>query len=303
MKTTSLTGTIRLAAFFAALLTLLMPYAVFAQTAGSLTTTVPAITADPTLTLPASDGRPLTPEAPPIGTVTATQETTQQTTQETLDPRETTETTQETSETTETTELDLPEPELPVLDIGTTDGSPNEEILTETECVDPDSVETTILTPVVGNQIKVALMALLGAILGAILWVAGSALIGSARNRGEIMRVLAMENEAMETKRVELLAEAKAALEDTLSGVLKQTGNKISVDHDRLEQYCRAAADIEIIGSEKTLQAHKNLLGLLSAHTPPAPEDFDTARAALLESVQDDMTWENPHKPQDRKQS
>lgn len=277
---------------------------VFAQ---SLTTTaVKATTVTPVTAVPPSTlvttttdlTQPFTPEAPPVATTETTQETaTTGTTAAGTQPKDTSVSSSATQETTET--QTLPEPILPVLDIGA-DGQSNtqEGLLTPTEtdetCANSDAAKAAILPSVIGNQIKVALMTLLGAILGAILWVLGSTLIGSARGRGEILHIKTIERQDLENKRTDTLAQSKAALTDALDNVIKQTGAKSSVDHAQFEEYCRAAADLEIFGSDATLQAHHKLVSMLSQQKPPAPEEFHAAKSHLLESLQNDIMGEPP---------
>jgi|GEM_PF-2962784 len=311
-----MTKTLKFGAVIATFIVLASANAAFAQQL--VTTPVDKITDTPVKTIPVTTlVTPLAPvsttTADPSATpVTTTTTDTPQpfsreaqpvvTTQEpatTTTPSTNTTTTKPTQETTET--LNLPDPILPVLDASSSDTQVGTQATEETsstggaspDCINPDDAKATILPPVLGNQVKVALMALLGAILGAILWVLASALISTARDRGEILRIQNRGRQEMDTRRTETLAESKAALSDALSGIIKQTGAKSSIDHAKFEEYARAAADLEILGSEKSLKAHRQLTAMLSQQNPPSAEEFNAAKSQMLESLQNDIMGNN----------
>lgn len=290
-------------AAFSALMMLVAVNPAFAQ---SLTTVDPGTITTPVIARPDPSDLtvPFTPEAPPV-------ETEETTGTDTPDPRETQETqeteetvaTQETEETIE--DLNLPDPELPVLDLGLEDPVDDEGngILIGTSsdyaaCITPEDAEAKILPPVIGNQIKVALIALLGAIMGATLWVLGSGLIASARGRGEILRIMADGQRAFYDKKTVALQDTKEALGNALHDILVKSGNKTSVNPGAFDLYCRSSADLEIFGSDESLEAHKKMTALLSSGNP-SPEDIAAAKSTLLESLQMDIFNQTPHGPAD----
>jgi hypothetical protein len=251
----------------------------------SLTTTAPASSTD------TGALQPLTPEAPPV------------TTQEPAAPSTNTSPTKTTQQnpphattSQETNHPSLPEPVLPILDINATTETPSNKPVPETPqpCLNQNETKAKIIAPVVSNQIKVALITLLSALMGSLLWIAGSALIISTRARRDLLHLKNLSHQQRKDAITKSLQKTKETLSATLDSILAINGNKQTLDQKQLSTYLKSAANLEIFSSQTTLQAHKNLVRLLSNQPTPSLADIAAAKSTLINSLQNDIMGESP---------
>ena len=254
----------------------------------------PAAIGTPTL-VPSLNAVPFTPEAPPADT----QETLQTGIPAGTAARGSTTSTQESAD------LNLPEPELPILDIGANTQETQEtsqlcaSAAASQSCLDPSKAEATILPPVIGNQIKISLLVFLGAILGSLLWVLSNFFLNTARGRREILRLARQQRLAGENLRLENLREYYGRISDPLSRLFKPSGNKLLLDAKALSDYRSAAVSIEMFGSNEALEAHRKLSGLLSQAKLPPLAEIESASSDLIAALQKDLGL-NPAGPSPR---
>jgi len=247
-------------------------------------------TAIPTLTaVPSLNAVPLTAEAPPKNPA-GTQETTQEATGTSSKGRTTDTATQETAQIT------YPDAELPVLDLGSTEEETQTQETsalcpaTDTNaCLDPAKAEQTILPPVIGNQVKISLLVFLGASLGTILWLLSNLFINSARGRRETLRLERQDRLGKNNLRLDNLGQAYGPVSNALDHLLKPAGKGLILDTKALADYKSAATNIELFGSEETLDAHKKLTGLLNGPKSPSAEEIESAKTGLMAALRKDL--------------
>ena len=190
----------------------------------------------------------------------------------------------------------LPEPELPVLDLGMTEETSETQAAGETAglaaspiCIDPQKAGELILGPVIGNQVKFSLLVFLGAFLGAILWALSNISMAAARGRREELRLERQGREETRNRRLENLQKSYAALPAPLENLIKQSGGRAVLDEKALQSYKKAAVDIELFGSVDSLAAHNRLVALLSRPELPPAEEIEFAKSDLLKQIRQDL--------------
>ena len=226
---------------------------------------------------------PVTAEAPPR--IPATQEETQETSE-----------TAGTGRVIDTQEIDYPDAELPILDLGSTEEETQTQetsalcpVTDSNACLDPAKAEETILPPVIGNQVKIALLVFLGASLGTVLWLLSNLFINSARGRREILSLERKERLGKNNLRLDNLSAAYGPISGALDNLLKPAGKGLILDTKALADYKAVATGIELFGSEETLDAHKKLTGLLYGPKSPSAEEIESAKNGLIAALRKDL--------------
>jgi hypothetical protein len=132
---------------------------------------------------------PLSDEAaPPPHAISETQVVlTQETVKQETTTQETSPAKAKDSEPTPELYLNLPEPELPVINLDSTQESQGSSILPKNAQpnIDTNALSEELLAPVLGNQFKIILVVFLGAITGTLLTILIMYLIRTVRKRAE----------------------------------------------------------------------------------------------------------------------
>lgn len=138
-----------------------------------------------------------------------------------------------------------------------------------------------------------ALLVFFGGGLGALMWVFAANIMNNAQMKREEVRFDRQERASNETRRVEQLSKTYGRLSDTIASLYKESGNKLTLNKDAIKNYLTSSIELEMYGSDESLAAHKEFLGMLTSGTQTTKSDFDQAKNNLIGALKKDLGLSN----------
>jgi len=160
-------------------------------------------------------------------------------------------------------------------------------------CASPADIAKQVTPILTENQLKIALIVFFGGGIGALMWVFAANIMNSAQMRREEVRFARQERALDENRRLEQLSKTYGRLSDTIASLYKENGNKLVLNKDAMKNYMTASIELEMFGSEKSLEAHKQFASLLASGNSVSKEAFATAKNDLIAALKTDLGLSN----------
>ena len=138
-----------------------------------------------------------------------------------------------------------------------------------------------------------ALLVFFGGGLGTLLWIFSANIMNSSQMKREEVRFDRQQRASNESRRLDQLSKTYGRLSDTIASLYKESGNKLVLNKDALRNYLSSSIDLEMFGSEESLAAHKQFLGMLTSGNSVTKETFEQTKNNLIGSLKKDLGLSN----------
>jgi hypothetical protein len=187
------------------------------------------------------------------------------------------------------------EPTIDLLDVPL-ETSTQEQCSTQIEtpiCPAPEQIAKTLTPILTEKQLKMALLVFFGGGLGTLLWVFSANIMNSSQMRREEVRFDRQQRASNESRRLDQLSKTYGRLSDTIASLYKESGNKLVLNKDAIKNYLSSSIELEMYGSEESLTAHKQFLGMLTSGNSVTKEAFQQTKNNLIGSLKKDLGLSN----------
>lgn len=134
-----------------------------------------------------------------------------------------------------------------------------------------------------------ALLVFFGGGLGALLWVFSANIMNGSQMKREEARFDRQQRASNESRRLDQLSKTYGRLSDTIASLYKESGSKLTLTKDALKNYLSSSIELEMYGSEESLAAHKEFLGMITSGNSVTKETFEQSKNNLISALKKDL--------------
>ncbi len=153
---------------------------------------------------------------------------------------------------------------------------------------EPGEVIKNVIPKVTKSQFNIFLVILIGLMAGALVWIITGLIINYAQANRETKRMKRQTAYSIREQKIDQLKTVYNPIQNALSEIENTIGTN-NFSKQNLNEYKKAAVEIDLFASEQTINAHKEMINLLSGQQKPSEQAFDEAKNNLLQALKKDL--------------
>lgn len=188
---------------------------------------------------------------------------------------------------------DLPQAEIPILDVTQETQSTEQTQCVNTspaQCMSPEQARAAVTPSLTSNQIKFAFLVFIGGTIGGLSWLFSNFVMNGAQIRRAEARFDRQTRLRDTNRHLDRIRASYSHITNSLADIMKSQANgKITFTKDALKSFNKAIVEVELFGSQKSVDASRQLSNLISGARVVSAEEFNKAKNDLIASLKNDL--------------